>query len=329
LNAEPPRIVVEQPAPCSDIARAEEALKRALSPARAPNGKWTVSLRVERAPGKTLRGEAEITDQEGTSVAARTIDTGSTECTSLARGVGVWASLVLDDEVRRAAAESPPPAPAPTPPPETSASPTMGWHGAAHGDHPSSPDAELFLAHPQDQERTFEIGVATHLITGTGVGGIAGASIFFVSEVGDGWFLRPSLGFGRTTTELAPSSDVYATLGAGRFDACKRLPGNYLEKRGMQLDMCGGADLGFMHFDAPTAGAGLTTPVGQARTTPFFAVGPSLALRGEMGSDLAVTIRGVAELNLIRESFIDGAGTSVDPSLIIGRAEVGLSWRLR
>jgi len=205
----------------------------------------------------------------------------------------------------------------------------MGWHGATHtGDRPSNPDAELFLSHSEEQ-RTFEIGIATHLLAGTGVGAIAGASVFTVSEVGDGWFLRPSLAIGRTMTELVPSSDVYATLGAGRFDACKRLPGNYLERRGMQLDMCGGADLGFMHFDAPTPASGATSPAGQGRTTPFFAIGPSLALRGELGSDLAVSVRGMAELNVIRESFVDGAGSNVDPSIVIGRAEVGVSWRLR
>jgi len=194
LDAEPPRIVVEQPAPCLDAGRAEDALKRALTPSRAPNGKWTVTLRVEKAPGSTLRGEGEITDQAGTIVAQRTIDTGSTECTSLARAVGVWASLVLDDEVQRAVATSAASPPKPQPPAPPPAANVVGWHGATQrADRSSNPDAELFLSHSEEQ-RTFEIGIATHLLAGTGVGAIAGASVFTVSEVGDGWFLRPSLG---------------------------------------------------------------------------------------------------------------------------------------
>jgi len=233
----------------------------------------------------------------------------------------VWASLVLDQEMTRAAekaeseerAKAAPIAPAPL------------WPAPAPAEKPS-PEADLFLQHSEDK-RIIELGVSTWLMGGTGGGTIAGPSIYAIVEVGDGWFLRPQISVGRTIKELESQSDVYATWGATRFDACKRLPGNYLDRRGMQLDLCGGADLGFLHFDNPSDLPGAEPSGG--RTLPFLAVGPSLALRGELGSDLSVTLRGVAEINLIRDSFLLEEGLSVNPSIFVGRGEVGLSWRLR
>jgi hypothetical protein len=321
VDAEPPRIVLEQPAPCADASRAEEALRRVLAPSRAPEASWTVDVRVSRVNG-SLRAEGEVTDANGALVGERTVDKGGAkdaECTGLARAIGVWASLVLDDALEHArneVAKPPPPPPALAP-----------WPAPAPNERPS-PEAQLFLKHPEDA-RSFELGVSTQLISGTGAGTIAGASIFAVTEAADGWFLRPSLGVGRTTQELSPQSDVYATWGAARFDACKRLPGNYLERRGIQLDLCGGGDLGFLHFDAPTPAPGSAVPPGDARTIPFVALGPSLALRGELGSELSALVRGTTELNVIRESFADASGSNVTPAWLLYRAEVGLSWRLR
>jgi hypothetical protein len=70
-----------------------------------------------------------------------------------------------------------------------------------------------------------------------------------------------------------------------------------------------------------------------ARTIPFLALGPGIGLRGDLASELAVEVRGVFGLNLIRESFTDpnagSSGTYVDPPLFGGRAELGISWRWR
>ena len=228
--------------------------------------------------------------------------------------------MVLDDETSRADAKPKPPAP-------EAPSPAAAWPAPAPPEKPS-PEAATFLVHEPD-ERTFGIGVSSQLMTGTGAGIIAGLSAFTVSEVANGWFLRPALSIGRTATEIASSSDVYATWGAARFDACKRLPGNYLERRGIQLDLCGGADMGFLHFDAATPPAGATASPAGPRTTPFVALGPSLAFRGELGSDLSLWVRAVTELNVFPTSFVDGNGTNVEPSWLLARAEVGVSWRLR
>ncbi len=156
-------------------------------------------------------------------------------------------------------------------------------------------------------------------MTGTGTGLLAGGTLFVVSEVGAGWYLRPSLGVGRTFTELAPGSDGYATLGSGRFDACKRIPGNYLEQRGLQLDVCAGPEVGFLDVSASSSG-------GAAQTLPLLALGPSIDFRGELGNALSVLVRGVADINVLTASTADGR---VSEALLVARAEVGLSWRLR
>jgi hypothetical protein len=148
---------------------------------------------------------------------------------------------------------------------------------------------------------------------------IAGGSLFEVSEVGAGWFLRPSLAIGRTVTELSPRSDDFATLGSGRFDACKRIPGNYLERRGLQVDICAGPEVGFLDVSRSTGSS-------FSQTLPLLALGPSIDFRGELGNALSVLVRGVADVNFLPETTSDGL---VAEAVFIARAEVGLSWRLR
>ena len=55
-----PSIVIESPAPCSDVARAKELLQRTLGPALAPRSSWTVIARFSRK-GSSLVVEGEIT----------------------------------------------------------------------------------------------------------------------------------------------------------------------------------------------------------------------------------------------------------------------------
>ena len=74
--------------------------------------------------------------------------------------------------------------------------------------------------------------------------------------------------------------------------------------------------------NASSSGAKAEAPV----TLGLFAVGPSIDLRGELGNELSVLVRGVAELNILSNSAANG---TVSPALLIARTEVGLSWRLR
>lgn len=335
-QAEPPQIVFSQPAPCSDAARAEELLRRTLAPSRAPRARWRVELRVARE-ASGLRAEGEILDEGGAPVAHRVFVRAQAplECAGLARAVGVWASLVLDAEIEKAKS-APPAAPAASAPAPAAGAPgqdalVVPWPAPAAHEKPA-PEAFPLLKHDDDR-RTLELGVATFLAGGTGTGVLAGPEVFTVFEVGSAVFLRPTIAFGRTLQTLKPTGDVYGTWGITRFDACVRVPGLYVDRRGIQLDMCGGADIGFLHFDQSSAYAstfdGATAPT-SARTIPFFALGPSLGLRGELGGDLSVEIRGVAGVNVVRESFYDPAfGARVDPPLFGGRAELALAWRVR
>jgi hypothetical protein len=309
---EPPKIVLEQPAACADAARADEAFRAALAPSNAPGPDWVVRLRLVRE-GHELHATGEVLDRAGAPVAHRSIDrqvTSKAECAGLARAIGVWASLVLDAEVQRAQDDAPIPPPAPAPI-------QVGWPAPAPPPE-KLPEAQLFLAHAAEN-RDVEIGAASLIMTGTGSGMIAGGSVFVVSEVGAGWFLRPSLAMGRTVTQVLPGSNAFATLGDGRFDACKRLPGNYLEERGLQLDLCAGPELGFLVVDPHVAGTA-------SQTLPLLAFGPSIDFRGELGSAFSVLVRGVLDLNVLPASTSDG---SVSEAIVIARAEVGLSLRLR
>ena len=320
---EPPRVVFEQPAPCTDSAHASELLRRALAPSVAPHGGWTVTMRVIK-DGTSLRAEGEISDESEAPVAHRSLAKETRDCSALAKAVGVWASLVLDQELASAQEEA---ANGPKPESAVRASPEVLWPAPAPPPEKPSPESALFLKEPEDK-RIFELGAGTWLMGGTGSGVIAGPSIFAVIETGNAWFLRPQIALGRTVTEISHLSDVYATWGAMRFDACKRVPGNYLDHRGMQLDLCGGSDVGFLHFDSASDVPDAVQTSASGRSLPFFAIGPSIGLRGELGSDLSAILRGVAEINLLREKFVD-LHSDVEPSLFVGRAEVGVSWRLR
>jgi hypothetical protein len=315
-----PTIVLERPAPCSDAAQAEELLRKTLAPALAPRASWTVLARFSRK-GTSLAVEAQITDEADAPVAHRVLTDASPECSSLARAVGVWASLVLDSEVERASHLAPPP-PAPSPPPaETPPATPVATDKPSRG-------GSVLLDNPEDG-RTIEFGVTMAVMGGLGAGVMAGPTLYGTVEVGRGLFLRPSLFIVRNLAGLANAPDV-GTVVATRFDACGRVSGFHIKV--IQLEICGGGEIGFMHIDE-------ADPATQASSTtlPFLALGPSVSLRGELGGGLALVLRGVANLNALSEDFKEtstgcpdaSSQCSVAPSLFLGRAEIGVSWQLR
>ncbi|MDP9149215.1 MAG: hypothetical protein M3O36_04635, partial [Myxococcota bacterium] len=152
---------------------------------------------------------------------------------------------------------------------------------------------------PRSEDHTrFELGAGAFLMTGTGGPPVAGPTPFVFFEMAPGLYLRPSMGVGQT-------------LGWLRVDTCLRVQGRYSNRHGLQLDMCGGADLVVYYAWA-------------ARPDT---IGPSVDLRGELGGDLAVAIRAVVGLNAASRQGLNDA--NVDSSLWSGRAELALSWRLR
>ena len=313
---EPPRVVFESAATCSDGERAGNMLRNELASARAPAAGWTVTAHVDR-DGARLRARGDITDATGAAIAHRELAEGSSECAGLARAMGVWAGLVLDAEVQRTQALPAEAVPSMGAGPASLAVPTVisSWPPPSASE-PATPEHDWYLHH--EEGRTLELGAGAFLMTDTGAGALLGPVVFIVIEAGGGVFLRPSVAFGESLTSLPPSDVKSAAWGAGRFDVCLRVPGLYAKRRGMQLDLCGGADAGMTHVEAQSG-----------TNLPFLALGPSLDLRGELGGRLSAVLRLVAGVELIRSSFVDLSDTSVQAPLASGRLELAFSWDVR
>jgi hypothetical protein len=265
-----------------------------------------------RREGDSLSAEGVIADEDGAPVSHRTIAKETRECSALARAIGVWASLVLDEEVARALPPAPPPSTG-----NTASNPEVTvWPAPAAPEAPS-PEQAVFLKNPEER-RSVEIGVGGSYMYGAlGDSGpaIGGVHLFAVAEVDGGWFLRPTLALGTSTKDVASSSDLIAVWSAARFDACRRLPGNYIERRGIQMDLCGGAEAGLL-------------AVGSV-LQPLVAPGATLAMRGELASELSAEVRGLVGVNLLRDAHTVAPGTIIQPILVYARLEMGLSWRFR
>ncbi|HXX69305.1 MAG TPA: hypothetical protein VEK07_19125 [Polyangiaceae bacterium] len=163
-----------------------------------------------------------------------------------------------------------------------------------------------------------EIGVGSFLLSGPGASGVVGLSVFLFDEIADNLYLRPSVAAGE-----APASNAGSTWAAGRLDACTRVPGNYRVDQGLQLDLCGGTDVGLTYFASGTQ----TGQPAQGRTLPYWDLGPSLALRGELGDrGGAVWLRAFGGINVLRPGFEDSQGTRQTPPPASFRLELGFSW---
>ncbi len=329
----PPQIVVLEVAPCRDSLTASDELRQALAPAVAPAANWKIHVRFDQT-GSRLTVHGEVLNPADETVASRSLSTVGADCASLARGVGVWASLVLDAEVERARANGTAVA-GPTSgvlddplaaPPAGRATATSLWP-AGREPEPRSPELETFLKHAKEQ-RTVELGLSSFVMGGTGGGAIVGASAYGVFEAAHGFFLRPALLGGHSVGTLSQTAEAPATFLASRFDACARLPGLYREGRGLQLDLCFGAEVGFSVVDdgtvASSPGASTSSPA-----LPFVALGPSMGLRGELTRNLSAIVRGVGDVSFLRDPVTLVSGAVVTPPVFAGRAEVGLSWSLK
>jgi hypothetical protein len=314
-------VVIEARSECADRARAQAALEGALAGARAPGrgrrAAWTVRLRVDGGAPGTRSGTATIVDDDGATVAERTVgDRTPRTCTSLARALGAWASLVLDDELARA--HDPAPSRSAAPAEEERTAPLTGGHDsvwtARIEDHDVAPAPE------SGRPWTLELGLMAYLRDGlAATSGFAGGSPFIAVEVSPGWFVRPALAFG-TSTAMVPLDAThrgsFAHFGF-RGDFCRRIPGNYIERRGIELDVCAGGDLSHVY--------GQDSHDGVDPNAFRASVGPSAALRGELASATNVELRLAGGYNLARQPLY----REEPPPMIYGAVEVGLSWRFR
>jgi hypothetical protein len=325
--AEQPRIVFESHSRCNDSHAAEELLREVLSRSRAPGHAWVVAMRIDGTTPGVLHGEGEITNDAGAAVGHRVFTGKPGDCRGLASAVGIWASLALDAELKRPRPvetsegqdDARPPAPGATAvmsadmpggDDATDAPPGVAPPGAPPERVEPPPPADLPVpvsaaekASRSEDDHMVEIGASGFLMTGSGGGLLVGASPFALVEVSKGIFLRPSIAIGGTVPGQEPGVTLFAT----RFDGCLRVAGVYTNLQGMQLDLCGGADLGVLVAD---------------HSFPYMAVGPSIDLRGELGGDLAIILRGLFGFNVFHQD-------ELDTPLLAGRGEVALSWRLQ
>jgi hypothetical protein len=338
---EPPRIVFENPAECTDGNRVPDALRRALGAMRSSPAGYTLALRVTRIGPRTMRAEGIISGEAEAPIAHRVLYGTDPDCIDLAQAIGVWASLVVD--ARAAHVDLPgdptPEAPAPVGEPPYAAAPDSPSGGASTGGgairaSPTGTEPSLEEVRPLPRDmlllqgelrspqrdmllrrdagpRYLELGASAFLMGNAGRGAIGGVSPFAFIGVGSDVFLRPALAAGVAGASSA-SGDGRATWVDGRFDVCFRVTGSYSARAGLQLDTCGGADIG------GTWGGG--------NPLVFAAVGPSVDLRGDLGTNLAVDLRGVFGLNLAHatQSWMDD-----EVPIWSGRTELAFSWRLQ
>ncbi|MDF2697129.1 MAG: hypothetical protein K0S65_5512 [Labilithrix sp.] len=305
---------------CSDHARAEAMLATSLAPSRGPrhstekDAHWRLTMSVTVAAPGIKSADAQIQDDRGRVVAERTVSDRTTgSCVALARAVGAWAQIVLDDELvrehedaeRRERESS-------LPPPETRPIRTTSTSV------PNDADADAGSLTPTDRAppegRTFEIGTMLFLRNGAAAtGGMFGVSPFVTVSFAEKWVVRPSFMYGTSTSRVPPdesNSENLSSMG-GRLDVCRRMPGNYLDHRGMEFDACLGGD-------AVSVWSGRDSTV---RGT----LGPSVVLRGEIGHGFGLEIRTMVGVNLSRARFMD----SEELAPFVAAAELGASVRFR
>jgi hypothetical protein len=301
---------MEQPAPCAEQNGVEELFSRPLASSRGPRPGWSVHVRILRE-GAGLRARGELWDDTDTLVAERTFTSGARSCAPLAKALGVWATIALDDELVKAREAAKNEEAAKSDAAATSTTTTTSATSLTRAAMMWPPPAPPLVPDPDRtpaarRKRTFEVGVSSLLMGGTGTGALVGPAFFGVVETVPGLLLRPTLAFASTVQEQRSGF-----WGIARLDACGRIPGNYKESRGIQIDMCAGSEVGFLHA--------------MYGTFPTLAVGPAISMRGDISTTLAAEIRGVGLYNVIREHLDEVARV---PTLA-GRAEVGITWRVQ
>jgi hypothetical protein len=312
----PPAVVVDAHDVCTDLDQAQASLREALGGSVAPAAGWKLRVYDERR-GKHVIVTANLDDADGNAVAHRELEANSSDrCSGVLSALAVWAALTLDAEVTRARAHPP-----------TAKSSASGAPGAAKAaalpsgkgpgeDAPSiAPSADSDAGAPQAKPpKALEIGGSASLMNSPLTNldaALVGGDIFVLAEVLRSLLLRPSLLAGAS---IGPTATYFGT----RLDACLRVPGNYTEHRGLLLDICGGTEFAAIdHNEYVQPG----DPQMVHRTDALLAFGPSLALRGDLASDLSVEVRGLAGFNVVH--------TDDTIALLSLRAQVGVTWRLR
>jgi hypothetical protein len=310
--------VVEVRSECADRAGAGAVLARMLDGVRAPrrapgaDAHWTVAAVVTTSAG-ARSATAEIRDGRGALVAERTVsDRSSASCLALVRAVGAWAQVVVDDELAREVDEGGrDERPAARAPEERRSAIVLSGEAPAFADEGACASARSRAAR---EGRAIDVGSTLFLRNGAAAtGGMFGVAPYVAVALSDRWIVRPSALYGTSTARVPPdqsNSENVSSLG-GRLDVCRRMPGNYIDQRGIELDACMGGDAARVWSSRESAWRGT--------------VGPSAVLRGELGYDLALEVRSLLGVNLNRARFMGGDELS---PVALG-AEIGASVRFR
>jgi hypothetical protein len=307
----PPAVVVDAHDVCPDLEQAQTALREALGGSMAPQAGWRLRVFDERR-GTHVIVTANLDDAQGNAVAHREIESTSADrCAGVISALGVWAALVLDAEVAKAKAH-----PRTEPPPQPPRNPNSddGSHTGVVAGRSDVPGADAGA--PPPRGKAIEIGASGVLMTSPldnaapPGGAVVGGDVFMLFELARSFFLRPAFIGGALIGQS--SAGFYA----GRIDACLRIPGNYVDHRGLLLDACAGTEVGALdHAVNPM------DPASPHTTDVLFALGPTIGLRGDLASDLSVEVRGIVDFNV--------AHTGDQIALLALRAELGFTWRLR
>jgi hypothetical protein len=180
-------------------------------------------------------------------------------------------------------------------------------------------DVVLDPTAPSPGAHGIELGVGSFLQSGIATSGVVGVSPFLNDRIGRDVFVRFALNVGR-----APDSPIQMTWVTGRLDTCAATVGNYAAGSGLRLDLCAGADFGATFMTTVVVGSGSTL----SQTLPYIDLGPSVAIRAELGAHAALTFRAAVGINVARETFIDATGASDQPPIASTRLEIDLSWTL-
>jgi hypothetical protein len=357
---ESPRIVFDGAAECADRDRAEQSLRQALAQTPGKGWVVTVRMtRTAALPAVNAEGEItdETGAPRGRQVTSGTAaDCASLAGAVGAWASGVLAARSQDAGAPDSApsgSELPPlpalPAPAPSlpppaPPPASTAVPVtsgplpapppatsvpMPWPAPAPSapvpahvvrpapgvSDPEGPTSGPALRPGRDESAPLELGVGTFMMAGGGSGGYVGVTPFLIDDVGEAVFLRPSVALGGSIATNVPS-----TWAAARIDTCMRFPERYATRGGLQLDLCGGAEVGFSYV----ASGILPGNPASGQTLPFVELGPGVDLRAEVGK-VAVTLRGVGGIDVAKGGYTDVTGMRIDEPLWSWRIEVDLA----
>jgi len=254
--------------------------------------------------------EAVILDDAGALVARRTVgDPDASACLPLAHAVAAWASLVLDAELAREKDDDGGPSSSPGRAAAGGfvlpAAATNGQASSTGLDGTAGTEPDVADARRSPSRRTVDLGTMLYLESGLGRdGGLAGVSPFVTVSLWSAWVLRSAVSFGRAPYGVAPAEGGALHHGGSRVDMCRRIPGNYVERRGVELDLCAGTEWSLLSNGVARAG-----------------IGPAVNLRGELGGGLALELRSSAGLNVVATEW-----SRVTPAFLA--AELGLSWRL-